>query len=620
MSSRDEKLVIANCSGFFGDRFSAAREMVTGGEIHVLTGDYLAELTMAILYKLRLKDPSGGYVPTFLNQMETIMGECLDRKIRVVANAGGLNPGGLAERLSQLAQTLGIHPRIAHIEGDDLMPRLAALQALGEPFTHLDKGIPLAGATGIPITANAYLGGWGITEALTRGADIVVTGRVTDASLVSGPAAWRFGWQRDDWDRLAGAVTAGHIIECGAQATGGNYAFMDEVADFRQIGFPIAEIEPDGSAVITKHPGTGGRVSVGTVTAQLLYDVRSPRYLNPDVVARFDTIALHSEGPDRVRVSGAKGEPPPETLKVCINTLVGYQNAMTLLVPGLDAEKKARVFEDALFFSLGGRNRFAVSEVRLIPSAKDDPPTQEEAFSYLRIFVMDPDRKRVDLLSTKIVELALASFPGFSATAPPQKATPAIVHWPALVSARQVSQQVYVDEELTGVDFRSHRPADPIPGTAGREFPAAPGGNTIKTPLGRIFAARSGDKGGNANLGVWAKTPEAYAFLKNLLDVAALKKLLPDMAAFEIERFEFPNLLAVNFYIQGVLGDGVAASGRLDPQAKTLGEYFRAKMVEIPETLLSRESWHHGRIRSNGKGDRNEHRTHPQPGRTHGNW
>ena len=217
---RKDKVIIANCSGYFGDRLSAAKEMVQGGPIDILTGDYLAELTMAILFGQKMRKPETGYVPTFLKQMEQVMGECLDRDIRVVSNAGGLNPQGMAKELKKIAETLGLHPKIACIEGDDLMGRLADLQEKGEAFIHLDKGISLKDAAAMPISANAYMGGWGVAEALSQGADIVVGGRLADASVVMGPAAWWFGWQHQDWDKLAGAAVAGHIIECGAQATG----------------------------------------------------------------------------------------------------------------------------------------------------------------------------------------------------------------------------------------------------------------------------------------------------------------------------------------------------------------------------------------------------------------
>jgi len=580
-------VIIANCSGFFGDRLSAAKEMVTGGPIDFLTGDYLAELTMAILFRSKMKDPNGGYVPTFLRQMEQVMGECLDSKIRIVSNAGGLNPRGLALELRKIADQLGLKPTIAYIEGDDLMPRLAELQTAGEAFTHLDKGIALKDSKALTISANAYLGCWGIVRALDEGADIVVGGRIADASVVVGPAAWWHGWKRDDWDRLAGASTAGHIIECGAQATGGNFSFIDEVKDFRKVGFPIAEIGHDGSCVITKHPGTGGLVSVDTVKAQLLYEISDPKYLTPDCAARFDTIAISQEGPDRVKVTGVKGEPPTTTAKVCINTLAGYRNSMTVILTGLDIERKARILEEALFDAIGGRDQFQVCYVDLIRSDKEDPATNEQAFAYLRITVLDGDQKKVDRISSKVVELALANIPGFTGTAPPAKGTPAIVYWPALVSSSLISQKVVLEEKEFVVESTQPPAGFTPPEPLKTNIPVVPAGHTVKIPFGRVFATRSGDKGGNANLGVWARTPMAYAFLRDYLTTDRLKDLLGDLKPYEIDRYELPNLLAVNFYIRGILGEGAAASLRLDPQAKTLGEYLRARVVEIPEMIAT---------------------------------
>lgn len=582
-----ETLIIANCSGYLGDRLSAARDLVAGGEIHVLTGDYLAELTMALLFRMKLKDPQKGYAAAFLKQMNEVMGPCLDKNIKIVANAGGLNPKGLAAELENIARELGIHPNIAWIEGDDLLPRLGELQAQGETFRHLDKGVTLKDAGAMPITANAYLGGWGITRALKEGADIVIGGRIADAALVSGPCAWKFGWGEADWDRLAGAYAAGHIIECGAQATGGNYSFFEEVPSFKNVGYPLAEMHADGSFVITKHPGTGGLVSVGTVTAQLLYEIREPAYLTPDVKARFDTIRLHQEGPDRVAVAGVRGEPPTDSAKVCINNFYGYRNSMTVVLTGLDIEKKAALVEDALFDRLGGKDRFKAVDVQLLRIDKEDPENNDEACAHLKISVMDPDpQKAGKVFSGALVEMALANIPGFTMTSPPSEAAPALQHWPALVANRHIAQRIHLKDAEWTV-----KPGGPYPEIADipapmPQIPNIPMSPTRKIPFGRLFATRSGDKGGNANLGVWAKTPAAYGFLTQFLSVEKLKNLLPDMAPYGIERHLLPNLLAVNFYIQGVLGEGVAASFRNDPQAKTLGEYLRAKIIEAPAAIL----------------------------------
>ncbi|MDY6903660.1 MAG: acyclic terpene utilization AtuA family protein [Thermodesulfobacteriota bacterium] len=588
----DEKLIVANCSGFYGDRFSAAREMVEGGPIDVLTGDYLAELTMAILFRKTLKNPEAGYATSFFHQMKEVMAPCLSRGIKVVTNAGGLSPRGLADALAELAGGLGLSPKIAWIEGDNLFMDLETLQEKGESLRHLETGAsPDDDPSPTMVTANAYLGGWGITRALVEGADIVVGGRIADAALVSGPAAWRFGWKETDWDKLAGAVAAGHIIECGAQATGGNYPFMDEVGDYHHIGFPIAEIYPDGSSVITKHPGTGGSVSVGTVTAQLMYEIKGPEYLTPDVIARFDTISLSQEDADRVRVTGIRGQAPTDTLKVCCNRVDGHRNIIRFVLTGLDVDKKAEIVESTFFGVLGGKNQFDEVDVRLHGRALDDPQRLEDAHTIFEIAVRGQNAALISKRFPQVaIELALASIPGFTLAELPGKGNPVIQHWPTLVSKLHVQTVVRMDDgrsiPIDWPDVSEAFPQTGVPVTDQTE-PVYSGDNTVFASLGTIMGARSGDKGGDANVGVWVKQAAAYEFLNHFLTVDQFRELLPDTASYAIERYDFPNLLAVNFYIHGILGDGVASSLQSDPQAKSLGEYLRCKKVEIPAALLT---------------------------------
>jgi Acyclic terpene utilisation family protein AtuA len=581
-------LRIANCSGFYGDRLSAAREMVEGGPIDVLTGDYLAELTMTILYNQRRAGAGKtGYVGTFLKQLREVLAPCLARGIRIVVNAGGLNPAGMAAEVERIAAELGLTARVAWIDGDDLLPRLERLTAQGEAFANIDTGATLAASTNPPLTANAYLGGWGIKEALERGADIVICPRVTDAAVVIGPAAWHFGWRRNDYDALAGALAAGHLIECGAQVCGGNYSFFEEVPSYRRVGFPIAEIEADGACTITKHPGTGGLISVGTVTAQLLYEIASPAYLNPDVVAHFDTMRLEQVGTNRVRVSGTRGSSPPPTHKVCINTDAGYRNGAEMLLTGLDIEAKAEILTDALFDSLGGREQFDQVNIDLLHSDRSDALRNEEAFASLRIDVRSKDPERVGrLFSAKIVELSLANYPGFFGRGMTGSGTPVVAYWPALVDSRHIVECVHVADDVVNVAPTSQLGCEEIYyQTAPSVVPAAPGGALRRVRFGRLFGARSGDKGGCANVGVWAKTEAAYAFLYHHLSVERLKGLLPDMAPYPVDRYAMPNLRALNFYIHGVLGDGVSSNNRIDGQAKSLGEWLRSRPIEVPAVL-----------------------------------
>src|SRR3984893_15537344 len=528
---------IANCSGFYGDRLAAAREMLDQGSrpIDVLTGNYLAELTMLILWKARRKDPGLGYATTFLRQMEDVLGTCLERGIKIVANAGGLNPEGLAVKITELAGRLGLAT-----PGADLAQVIGSRKAAGHEFTNLDTGMPLAKADLPVVTANAYLGGWGITAALEAGADVVICPRVTDASLVTGPAAWWHGWRRDDWDALAGAVAAGHVIECGPQATGGNYSFTHEITDRRYPGFPIAEVAADGSSVITKHDGTGGLVSVGTVTAQLLYEIGDPAYLNPDVVAHFDTIGLAQAGPDRVALTGTRGTPPPDTLKVALNMLGGYRNTTTMVLTGLDIEEKAERAVALLTEVLGGTERFDEFDVRLLRFDHPDAPTNEQATAHLRITVKDQDERKVGrAFSNAAVELALAGYAGFHTTTPPTAASAFGVYWPAVIPAAVVTQRVRLpDGETQAVRHTSDlspAPAAPIPASP-PAISASPSGPARGIPLGRLCGARSGDRGGAANVGLWAVSPETYAWLRGYLTVDRFKGLLTEAASLPVER------------------------------------------------------------------------------------
>jgi acyclic terpene utilization AtuA family protein len=571
-----DTLVVGNCSGFYGDRFSAMREQLEGGPLDVLTGDYLAELTMLILGKDTMKDPALGYARTHLRQLEDCLGLALEKGVKIVSNAGGLNPAGLADQVRVVAKGLGLDVNVAHVEGDDLRP-------LG-----LYDGA---------LTANAYLGGFGIAAALTAGADVVVTGRVTDASVVVGPAVARFGWTPTSYDELAGAVVAGHVIECGAQATGGNFsgfrtlikAGMDPA---QPLGFPIAEIAADGSSVITKHEGTGGAVTVDTVTAQLVYEIQSTRYLNPDVTAQLDTIGLTEAGPDRVAITGVRGQAPPEQLKVSVNELGGYRNSVEFVLTGLDVEEKAGWVRAQLAPALTAAD-VAWSQVAAPPA---DAYSEEAASVRLRCTVMDARPEPVGRAFTgPAVELALASYPGFTMTTPPQQPTPYGVYRPEYVDRAQVHQVVvHQDGRREDVDDPGEfSVADADHGRRPSPYPAPADSLNRRMPLGSFVHARSGDKGGDANVGLWVShdgPPEKYAarvtWLAKLMSPRKVRELIPEASELDVDVYVLPNLGAVNVVVRGLLGRGVAASSRFDPQAKGLGEWLRSRVVHVQEHLL----------------------------------
>ena len=580
---------IANCSGFYGDRIDAAKEMVEGGPIDVLTGDYLAELTMSILYnQQQSRGENMGYVGTFLKQVQQVAGACIEKGIKIVTNAGGLNPKSMADEIEKILDAQGLTAKVAWIDGDDLLGDLDHLQNGGQSFTNLDTQEKLAETDQAALTANIYFGGWAIKEALDQGADIVVCPRVTDAAVVIGPAAWKFNWQRNDYDALAGALAAGHIIECGAQCCGGNYSFFEEVPSFRNVGYPIAEIEKDGTFTVTKHAGTGGLVSVGTVTAQLLYEISTPAYYNPDVIAHFDTMKIEQDGEDRVKVSGTRGSTPPATHKVCFNTRGPNKQSMEVLLTGLDIEKKAEVYLDAVFHNLGGREQFDDVDIQLIRSDHNDPDSNEVAHAALRITVTSSDPQKLGrLFSAKVTELGLAGIPGNTGRgAAGFNGGPAIIHWPSLIDSQLVTERLHIDgKEQEVLPTQRLGLEDIFYQEVPVNLPPAPTGETVRVPFGRLFGTRSGDKGGNANCGVWALSMESYSFLHEYLTVDQLKILCPDLAEYSIERYELPNLKALNFYIKGILGTGAASNNRIDKQAKSMGEYLRAKLIEVPKSI-----------------------------------
>ncbi len=591
---------VANCSGFYGDRLSAAKEMISMGDIDYLTGDYLAELTMLILYKSQQKNNSG-YARSFLAQFQETLNDIAAKKIKVIVNAGGLDPIGLSEKLIELIQQAGLNLKVGTVTGDNIINELDELQSNGVDLSNMDTSEILDIKEHPPVTANVYLGIWPIVELLNKGADVIITGRITDAALVMAATAFEFGWKPEDLDQLAGALVAGHVIECGTQATGGNYSFFEEVPTFENIGFPIAEFSSDGTSTITKHQNTGGLVSIGTITSQLLYEIGSPYYLNPDVTADFRTINLEQTDNNRVRISGVKGLQPPTNYKVAINLDGGYKNSMTFVLTGLKIKEKAKLIETSLLKIIG--NNFEKIDVKLI--YKVVPTLESVEKADLEITVRDQDANKVGRnFSNAATSLALANYPGLYLKNPPGSGNQFGIYWPTLIPKGLVTPVIYLDLNKTEYLDITLKGQDSVyeetiemdnskitPSLQEKSSAKLSQIKTQKLPLGTLIGARSGDKGGNANVGFWAKSKEVYGWLVDFLTVEKIYELMGELKIdndnfLKVDRYILENIFAVNFVIHRLLGRGVASSLREDPQAKSLGEYFLAQVVEIPNELL----------------------------------
>jgi hypothetical protein len=453
-----KRIIIANCGGFWGDDPTAPRRQVDGGPIDYLVMDYLAEVTMAILQKQRARQPETGYPADFLSHLRDVLPACVQRGIRIITNAGGVNPLGCRAAVDALAGDLGIADRVkvGIVVGDDLFGNLDTLISSGEPFVNMDTGQALSEVRAKVLSANAYIGAAGIVKALERGANVIITGRVADAAVALAPMMYEFGWSQTDWDHLAAGIVAGHIIECGTQCTGGNFTDWPLVKNYRKMGFPLVEVDEDGSFVVTKHPNTGGLVSVHTVAEQILYEIGPPAYMTPDVVARFDSVQLVQEGPDRVRVTGARGEPAPPKLKVSISYHAGWRAFGRLLVSGPEALAKANIVAEAFWDSAGGRGFYDEALHQFIGwNACHTPLAACEPGEVLVQFaVRDSDERKINTrFSPQIAPRVLGTVPGITYIADQgrPRASEVVAFWPALVSRESVTQRAIVGDDDSAV-------------------------------------------------------------------------------------------------------------------------------------------------------------------------
>jgi hypothetical protein len=616
-----ETFRIGNAGGYWGDDPQALRRQVLGPlALDCIAIDYLAEVTMSILQKQKAKDPAAGYARDFIHQAGPLLPEILARNLRIVTNAGGVNPMACAEALAAEARARGLKLRIAVVEGDDVAARIPELLAAGADLANLETGAPFLPLAGRVLAANAYFGAMPVAEALRHDPQVVICGRVTDTGLTLGPLMHRFGWGPTDWDRLAAGIVAGHILECGAQATGGNFTDWRKVPSFVDIGFPIAECRADGSFTVTKHPGSGGLVSCQTVREQLLYEMGQPRsYLTPDVIADFSSIRLQPEGADRVRVSGIRGRPPTELLKLSIAYQDGWKVSGALIISGPDVRAKADLFAQVFW----ERCAASLAQAGLPPLAATNservgdnachrgltpaiPPTE----ILLRLSARSENRESLDIFRKLLPSMILSGPAGVAVTGGAPALSEVVGYWPALMPRGLALPRVRVLEEHGtgrlepvlasgalpwpavpepgGGAPAEQAPAEQAPAERDDPWPPFPDhGPTVRVPLMRVAHARSGDKGDTANIGLIGRSPECYAWLRDHLTAREVGGWFRDHCRGRVECHRVPGLWALNFLLEETLGGGGTVSLALDAQGKTLAQALLRCQVEVPEGLLA---------------------------------
>jgi len=588
---------IGNAGGYWGDDPGALKRQIEGGPLDYVTLDYLAEITMSILQGQRARDPELGYAPDFLAQMRECLPLMVERDVCVITNAGGINPLGLGRKLRELARELGLRVKVGVVDGDDILPDLEDLARAGDPMDNMETGAPLAPVRDRVTAANVYLGAEPVVRCLDAGCQVVVTGRVTDTGITLAPMIHEFGWNEDDWDRLAAGIVAGHILECGTQASGGNLTDWREVPNLARVGYPIVEMREDGVFEVTKHKGTGGLVSEKTVKEQLVYEMGDPAsYISPDVVARFDTIRLEDLSRNRVRVSGVRGCPRPEQFKVSMAYDDGWKASGTVLICGPEALEKAEAAARIFWRRLGHRyeatHTSVVGSGSIWPESLDRWETPEVL---LRLGVRDHDRAKVQDFGVLLPTLILSGPSGMAVTGGRPKPSRVTAYWPALIRRSSVTARAVIlfpegresAREITfddAVPPRRHEPVAPPRRPRVRRWPR----RTRRVRLRELAYARSGDKGDTCNIGVLARSPEIYDWLRESLKPAVVKRFFRGIVKGRVTRHELDNLLALNFLMERALGGGGTVSLMLDPQGKTLSQALLEMEVEVPAGLVPR--------------------------------
>lgn len=604
---------VGNAGGYWGDDRRALERQVLGPEPpEFVTSDFLAEISMGLLKKQQLRDPAAGYARDFVEQAAPLLGALRERGITVISNAGGVNPEGCADALLEAAAAAGTPLTVAVISGDDLMPDLDRLLEAGVPFDDLETGEPLGDRRASVAAANAYLGAEPVFRALAHEPDVVVTGRVTDTGLTLAPLRFALGWNAEDWDRIAQGLVAGHLIECGAQATGGNYTDWRRVPGLGRQGFPVIEAEADSSVTLTKQPGTGGLVTPAVAKEQLLYELGDPAlYLSPDATVDFTAVTVEASGPARVRVTGARGGPPPDTLKVSLALGGGFRVDAALLVGGPEVWAKAEALETALRERLAADCEAAgvpePDEVRMaliggggLQRGFGGEPSAEPTEGLVRFAARSARREPLEILRRLAPGLLLSGPAGLAVTGGAPRVSAVVRYWPSLVPREAVTARIRVLRGQAG-GTREVIAEEEVPCSGPTRSPAVPGGSPpsrptpgeegtgdeIETPLGAIAHARGGDKGDAANLGVVGRSPECYRWLSEHLTADRMAEWAAGLADGPVRRYPLPGIGALNFVLEKSLGGGGAESLLPDPQGKTLASALLLRRVRVPAAILS---------------------------------
>jgi len=595
--STAQTLRIANASGYWGDDLTALRRQIDGGPVDVVTMDFLAEITMSILQKQVERNPETGYAVDFVDQLDEVMASAMEKGVTIIANAGGVRPLACGEAIAARAKEQHLDPRIGVVAGDDLMDRIGAWHAEGLDLSNMDDGRSFGDIVDRVSSANAYLGAAPVVRALEEGAQFIVTGRVTDTGITLAPMIHRFGWATDDWDRLAAGIIAGHILECGAQSTGGNFTDWTTVDSFHDVGYPVIEMDADGSFVVTKHQGTGGLVNAATVKEQLVYEMGDPSaYLTPDVVVDFGSIVVEDVGQDRVRVSGIRGAAPTDLLKVSVSYSDGYKASGGVIVSGPDAVAKGEMFGEILWGRLPEYEDTLTEYVGASATWGPLSPSQESNEIMARFGVRDQDRSKIREFAKMVPALVLSGPPGVGVIGGRPPVQEVVAYWPCLIPRDRCPGEVVVmgggERVEATVPFgpssgEGRVPPGSTPGVAdGVEVPS-PTGESVSLKLRDLAHGRSGDKGDTCNIGVIARHPALYPWLAHYLSAERVEAAFEGIAFGGVERFEVANIGAINFLLHQCLGGGGTLSLHIDAQGKTYSHALLNLDVEIDRSLAA---------------------------------